>query len=105
MNFSRGKEVAARLRRVVPGGAQTYAEGDDQSPGERPEGAVFLLSTTHGAETPALAAAIATMRVCRSEPVVDTRYRDTAWHTRSTAAGRARGRTCQLGLSSNRIGP
>ena len=33
---------------------------------------VFLLSTTHGAETHGLAAAMATMQVYRSEPVVDT---------------------------------
>lgn len=33
---------------------------------------VFLLSTTHGAETHALAAAIATMKVYRTEPVVET---------------------------------
>lgn len=33
---------------------------------------VFLLSTTHGAETHGLAAAIATMRTYRSEPVIDT---------------------------------
>ena len=32
---------------------------------------VFLLSTTHGAETHALAAAIATMKVYRDEPVID----------------------------------
>ncbi|GAB4361875.1 MAG: glutamate-1-semialdehyde 2,1-aminomutase [Oricola sp.] len=32
---------------------------------------VFLLSTTHGAETHALAAAIATMRIYRDEPVID----------------------------------
>lgn len=32
---------------------------------------VFLLSTTHGAETHALAAAIATMRVYRNEPVIE----------------------------------
>jgi len=42
---------------------------------ERPQDAVFLLSTTHGAETPALAAAIATMRVYRSEPVVEHLHR------------------------------
>jgi glutamate-1-semialdehyde 2,1-aminomutase len=36
---------------------------------------VFLLSTTHGAETHALAAAIATMRVYEREPVVDHLYR------------------------------
>jgi glutamate-1-semialdehyde 2,1-aminomutase len=36
---------------------------------------VFLLSTTHGAETHALAAAIATMQVYREEPVIETIYR------------------------------
>jgi glutamate-1-semialdehyde 2,1-aminomutase len=36
---------------------------------------VFLLSTTHGAEAPALAAAIATMKVYRDEPVVEHLYR------------------------------
>jgi glutamate-1-semialdehyde 2,1-aminomutase len=36
---------------------------------------VFLLSTTHGAETHALAAAIANMRVYRSEPVIEHIYR------------------------------
>lgn len=36
---------------------------------------VFLLSTTHGAEIPGLAAAIATMAVYRSEPVIETLYR------------------------------
>lgn len=33
---------------------------------------VFLLSTTHGGETHALAAAIATMRIYESEPVIET---------------------------------
>jgi len=42
---------------------------------ERPQDAVFLLSTTHGAETPALAAAIATMRIYRDEPVVGHLHR------------------------------
>jgi len=37
---------------------------------ERPEDDVFLLSTTHGAETPSLVAAIATMQVYKSEPVI-----------------------------------
>src|SRR4029079_871369 len=32
---------------------------------------VFLLSTTHGAETHALAAAIATMRIYKNEPVIE----------------------------------
>jgi len=36
---------------------------------------VFLLSTTHGAETPALAAAIKTMEVYRSEPVIEHLHR------------------------------
>jgi glutamate-1-semialdehyde 2,1-aminomutase len=35
---------------------------------------VFLLSTTHGAETIGLAAARATMRVYRGEPVIETLY-------------------------------
>jgi glutamate-1-semialdehyde 2,1-aminomutase len=36
---------------------------------------VFLLSTTHGAETHALAAAIATIRIYRREPVIEHLYR------------------------------
>jgi len=36
---------------------------------------VFLLSTTHGAETHALAAAIATMQVYQREPVIEHLYR------------------------------
>ena len=36
---------------------------------------VFLLSTTHGAETPGLAAAIATMNVYSSEPVIEHLHR------------------------------
>jgi len=35
---------------------------------------VFLLSTTHGAETHAMAAAIATMKIYRDEPVVERLY-------------------------------
>ncbi len=35
---------------------------------------VFLLSTTHGAETHALAAALETMRIYRTEPVIQTLY-------------------------------
>jgi glutamate-1-semialdehyde 2,1-aminomutase len=42
---------------------------------ERPGDDVFLLSTTHGAETPALAAAIKTMEIYRSEPVVEHLHR------------------------------
>jgi glutamate-1-semialdehyde 2,1-aminomutase len=36
---------------------------------------VFLLSTTHGAEHPSLAAAIETMRIYRDEPVIEHLYR------------------------------
>jgi len=36
---------------------------------------VFLLSTTHGAETHAMAAAIATMQTYQKEPVIETIYR------------------------------
>jgi glutamate-1-semialdehyde 2,1-aminomutase len=36
---------------------------------------VFLLSTTHGAETHSLAAGVAAMRVYRAEPVIETLYR------------------------------
>lgn len=32
MNFTAGKQLAARLRHVVPGGCHTYAKGDDQYP-------------------------------------------------------------------------
>jgi glutamate-1-semialdehyde 2,1-aminomutase len=39
---------------------------------------VFLLSTTHGAETHALAAGIATMQTYQREPVVETLYRQGA---------------------------
>ena len=42
---------------------------------ERDEDDVFLLSTTHGAETPALAAAIATIGVYEQEPVIEHLYR------------------------------
>jgi glutamate-1-semialdehyde 2,1-aminomutase len=42
---------------------------------EREGDNVFLLSTTHGAETPSLAAAIATMKVYETEPVVAHLYR------------------------------
>src|SRR3954454_19976043 len=48
---------------------------------------VFLLSTTHGAETHALAAAIATMRTSEKEPVIETLY--------------AQGRRLQSGLQQS----
>jgi glutamate-1-semialdehyde 2,1-aminomutase len=42
---------------------------------EREGDQVFLLSTTHGAETTTLAAAVATMRVYREQPVVEHLHR------------------------------
>ena len=42
---------------------------------ERAEDNVFLLSTTHGAETPSLAAAIRTMQIYRTEPVIEHLHR------------------------------
>src|SRR5262249_58188060 len=39
---------------------------------------VFLLSTTHGAETHALAAALANMQVYEQEPVIEHLYRQRA---------------------------
>lgn len=42
---------------------------------EREQDDVFLLSTTHGAETPSLAAAIATIAVYEREPVIEHLYR------------------------------
>jgi len=42
---------------------------------EREQDNVFLLSTTHGAETPSLAAAVRTMQIYRTEPVIEHLYR------------------------------
>jgi len=42
---------------------------------ERPGDDVFLLSTTHGVETPSLVAAMATMEIYRTEPVVEHLHR------------------------------
>jgi glutamate-1-semialdehyde 2,1-aminomutase len=42
---------------------------------EREQDDVFLLSTTHGAETPSLAAAMATIEVYEREPVIEHLYR------------------------------
>src|ERR1041384_4422519 len=36
MDFSRSRELEARLRRVIPGGAHTYAKGSDQFPEREP---------------------------------------------------------------------
>jgi glutamate-1-semialdehyde 2,1-aminomutase len=42
---------------------------------ERAQDDVFLLSTTHGAETPSLAAGIRTMEIYRKEPVIEHLHR------------------------------
>ena len=51
-------------------GKREYMRLGDLEHTDRPR--VFLLSTTHGGETHALAAAIATMRTYRDEPVIET---------------------------------
>jgi glutamate-1-semialdehyde 2,1-aminomutase len=58
------QSALAGKREVMEWGARDRADQD-----------VFLLSTTHGAEIPALAAAIATMEVYRTEPVVEHLHR------------------------------
>ena len=66
---------------------------------QREDERVFLLSTTHGAETPALAAAIATMRVYRSEPVIAHLHRQgerLAAGVRAAAAARGLARQFKL---------
>lgn len=62
---------------------------------------VFLLSTTHGAQTHELAAAIATMRVYETEPVVETLYaRGKRLREGIRAAAEAAGVQAQLSVSS-----
>jgi len=62
---------------------------------------VFLLSTTHGAETHALAASLATMRTYREQPVIETLYRQGARLRRGVnAAVEANGLTDFVGLLS-----
>ena len=73
---------------------------------EREQDDVFLLSTTHGAETPGLAAAIATMKVYRSEPVIEHLHRQGERLRRGVSEAAARqgvaeyvsifGRACNL---------
>ncbi|HEY4102730.1 MAG TPA: glutamate-1-semialdehyde 2,1-aminomutase [Polyangiaceae bacterium] len=73
---------------------------------EREQDNVFLLSTTHGAETPALAAAIRTMEVYRSEPVIEHLHRQGERLTKGFGQAAARhglsdfvelsGRSCNL---------
>jgi glutamate-1-semialdehyde 2,1-aminomutase len=68
---------------------------------------VFLLSTTHGAETHALAAAIATMRIYQNEPVIDVIYRQgerlRAGVERAIAAERLEGYFAVQGRACNLI--
>jgi glutamate-1-semialdehyde 2,1-aminomutase len=56
---------------ALVGKREFMRRGDLEHPHER----VFLLSTTHGAETHGLAAALETMRIYQREPVVETLYR------------------------------
>ncbi|APT55887.1 glutamate-1-semialdehyde 2,1-aminomutase [Roseomonas gilardii] len=86
-----GKALANGFAISALAGKRRYMElGGLQHEGER----VFLLSTTHGGETHSLAAAIATMRVYREEPVVETMQRQgdrlaTALRERTAALGLA----------------
>ncbi|MEQ1802500.1 MAG: glutamate-1-semialdehyde 2,1-aminomutase [Gammaproteobacteria bacterium] len=74
---------------------------------------VFLLSTTHGAETHALAAGIATMHEYRTRPVIETLYargdrlrQGVDRHVRDLGLGRyfsVTGRSCSLQF--NTLGP
>ena len=67
-----GKAIANGFSVSALAGKREFLErGGIRAPGER----VFLLSTTHGAETHALAAAIETMRVYREDDVVGTLWR------------------------------
>jgi len=59
---------------ALAGRRELMEQGGIRHPRDR----VFLLSTTHGGETHALAAAIATMRVYRSDPVVEHLHRQGA---------------------------
>ena len=66
----------AHGQRVLAVGAGRQAGRDaTRAAATRPEDDVFLLSTTHGVETPAVAAAIATMEVYRTEPVIEHLHR------------------------------
>lgn len=57
---------------------------------------VFLMSTTHGAEAHGLAAAIATMRVYKTEPVIDT-----LWQRGRQLADGLRAAAVEAGVSSH----
>ena len=73
MADERGKMLESAIAQIE----KSYGKGAIMRLGsrERPQDNVFLLSTTHGAETPSLAAGIATMEVYRREPVVEHLHR------------------------------
>jgi glutamate-1-semialdehyde 2,1-aminomutase len=67
-----GKALANGFSVSALAGKRKYMElGGIQHRSER----VFVLSTTHGGETHALAAAIATINTYKNEPVIETLYR------------------------------
>ena len=67
-----GKAVANGYALSALAGRRDYMERGGLTTAEE---RVFLLSTTHGAETHAMAAAVATMDVYRREPVIETLHR------------------------------
>jgi glutamate-1-semialdehyde 2,1-aminomutase len=68
-----GKALANGFSVSALAGKREYMRLGDLEQTDRPR--VFLLSTTHGGETHALAAAIATMDVYQSEPVIEHLHR------------------------------
>ncbi|MDH6229806.1 glutamate-1-semialdehyde 2,1-aminomutase [Mesorhizobium soli] len=68
-----GKAMANGFSVSALAGKREYMRLGGLNHTDRPR--VFLLSTTHGAETHALAAAIATMRIFQNEPVIEHLYR------------------------------
>jgi glutamate-1-semialdehyde 2,1-aminomutase len=65
-----GKAMANGFSLSALAGKREYMRLGGLDHTDRPR--VFLMSTTHGAETHALAAAIATMQIYRTEPVIET---------------------------------
>lgn len=82
---------------ALTGSKEIMRLGGNDHDGER----VFLLSTTHGAETHQLAAALATMRYYRENPVVETLYaRGERLRRGVEEVSRARGVAAQFGVMS-----
>jgi glutamate-1-semialdehyde 2,1-aminomutase len=71
-----GKAMANGFSLSALAGRREFMRLGGLTHSDRPR--VFLLSTTHGAETHAMAAAIATMRIYETEPVVEMLYRQGA---------------------------